>query len=101
MAKMSWLERSKKREKLVAKTSEARKKYKAIIRDANATEAAKDEANRKIQALPRNGSPVRIKNRCQVSGRSRAYIRRFGLSRIAFRELALEGKIPGVRKASW
>ena len=56
---------------------------------------------RKLQALPRNSSPVRIKNRCQVTGRAHAYVRRFGLSRIAFREMALEGKIPGVRKASW
>ena len=58
-------------------------------------------ANRKMQLIPRNASPVRIRNRCALSGRSRAYVRRFGLSRIAFRELALEGKIPGVRKASW
>lgn len=54
-----------------------------------------------LQALPRNSSPVRIKNRCAVTGRSRGYMRSFGLSRIKFRELAREGKIPGVKKASW
>ncbi|MBP6860086.1 MAG: 30S ribosomal protein S14 [Candidatus Pacebacteria bacterium] len=54
-----------------------------------------------LQKLPKNASPVRIKNRCAVSGRSRGYIRAFGLSRIQFRELAREGKIPGVKKASW
>lgn len=101
MAKASWIEREKKRARLVAKTADARKKYKAVIRKLDALPAERDEAIRKLQALPRNGSPVRITNRCQVSGRSKAYIRRFGLSRIAFREMALEGKIPGVRKASW
>mgnify|MGYP002032403155 FL=1 len=54
-----------------------------------------------LQALPKNSSPVRVKNRCAVTGRSRGYMRDFGLSRIAFRELAREGKIPGVKKASW
>lgn len=54
-----------------------------------------------LQKLPRNASPVRLKNRCSVSGRSRGYLRAFGLSRIQFRELAREGKIPGVKKASW
>ena len=55
----------------------------------------------KLQSFPRNSSPVRIHSRCQLTGRSRAYVRRFGLSRIAFRENALQGNIPGVRKASW
>jgi small subunit ribosomal protein S14 len=54
-----------------------------------------------LQKLPRNSSPTRLHSRCNVSGRPRAYMRKFGISRIAFRELALEGKIPGVRKASW
>lgn len=54
-----------------------------------------------LQKLPRNSSPVRIKNRCAITGRRRGYMRDFGLSRIAFRELAREGKIPGVKKASW
>jgi small subunit ribosomal protein S14 len=101
MAKTSSIQRNDKRKKLTAKYAEQRKKLKAVIMSLTATPAEKDTANRKMQALPRNSSPVRIRNRCQVSGRSRAYVRRFGLSRIAFRELALEGKIPGVRKASW
>jgi small subunit ribosomal protein S14 len=55
----------------------------------------------KLQKLPRNASPVRLRNRCSFTGRSRGYIRKFGISRIVFREMALEGKIPGVRKSSW
>lgn len=101
MAKTSSIQRNEKRIKLAAKHNEQRKQLKATIRSLTATQAEKDAAIRKMQALPRNASPVRIRNRCQLSGRSRAYVRRFGLSRIAFRELALEGKIPGVRKASW
>ncbi|MEL7342669.1 MAG: 30S ribosomal protein S14, partial [Bacteroidota bacterium] len=54
-----------------------------------------------LAVLPRNSSPVRLKNRCKITGRGRGYLRRFGISRIKFRELALEGKIPGVKKASW
>ncbi|MBK6494531.1 MAG: 30S ribosomal protein S14 [Gemmatimonadetes bacterium] len=101
MAKTSWIERNEKRKTLTARHREQRTKLKAVIRSLTANEAEKDAAMRKLQALPRNSSPVRIKNRCQVSGRAHAFVRRFGLSRIAFREMALEGKIPGVRKASW
>ena len=77
------------------------KELKTIIRSLTATQSQKETATRKLQALPRNASPVRIRNRCQLSGRPRGFVRRFGLSRIAFRDMALEGKIPGVRKASW
>lgn len=101
MAKTSWIERNKKRKILSAKYLEQRLKLKAIIKSLTATDSEKEQAMRKMQALPRNSAPVRIKNRCQVTGRAHAYVRRFGLSRIAFREMALEGKIPGVRKASW
>ncbi len=101
MAKTSSVERNKKRRVLAARYADQRKKLKATVRSLNTTPDEKDEARRKLEALPRNSSPVRIRNRCQMSGRSRGYLRRFGLSRIAFRELALEGKIPGVRKASW
>ena len=89
MAKASQLARQKKREKLV-------KKY-AVKRAA--LKAAGDWDG--LQKLPKNSSPVRLKNRCSATGRSRGYMRSFGLSRIEFRELALEGKIPGVKKASW
>ena len=101
MAKTSSVQRNDKRKKLAAKYADQRKKLKAVIMSLTATPAEKEVANRKMQLIPRNASPVRIRNRCGLSGRSRAYVRRFGLSRIAFRELALEGKIPGVRKASW
>lgn len=101
MAKTSALMRNKKRIKLAAKWNEERKRLKAIISDQQAGPTDKEQAQRKLQAMPRNASPTRIRNRCQMTGRPRAFVRRFGLSRIAFREMALEGKIPGVRKASW
>ncbi len=89
MAKKSQLARLAKKVKLV-------KKY--AVRRAALKLAGDSEG---LQTLPRNSSPVRLKNRCSISGRSRGYMRTFGLSRIQFRELALEGKIPGVKKASW
>lgn len=89
MAKTSQLARLAKKERLV-------KKYAA---KRAALKAAGDAAG--LQKLPRNSSPVRLKNRCNVTGRSRGYMRVFGLSRIQFREMAREGKIPGVKKASW
>ncbi|MGH7583630.1 MAG: 30S ribosomal protein S14 [Gemmatimonadales bacterium] len=101
MAKTSSIQRNLKRTRLVAKYDAQRKELKAVIRSLTATQSQKEIAIRKLQALPRNASPVRIRNRCQLSGRSRGFVRRFGLSRIAFRDMALEGKIPGVRKASW
>jgi small subunit ribosomal protein S14 len=89
MAKASQLARNRKKIKLVEKYAEKRA----------ALKLAGDSAG--LQKLPRNSSPVRVKNRCAVTGRSRGYMRDFGLSRIQFRELAREGKIPGVKKASW
>lgn len=89
MAKKSVLARNAKRERLAQKFAEKRK----------ALKEAGDYAS--LQKIPKNASPVRIKNRCAITGRSRGYMRDFGLSRIKFRELANEGKIPGVRKSSW
>lgn len=89
MAKRSSVAREAKRRRLVAKYAALRKELKE-----KGDYAA-------LQALPRNSSPSRLHNRCSLSGRPRAYMRKFGLSRIAFRDLALEGKIPGVTKASW
>ena len=89
MAKRSQLARNAKRIKLAARFAAKR----AALKKAGDFDG--------LQKLPRNSSPVRIKNRCVVSGRSRGYLRAFGLSRIVFRELAREGKIPGVKKASW
>lgn len=89
MAKKSQLARKAKKEKL----SERFAKKRADLKAAGDYEG--------LQKLPRNSSPVRIKNRCSISGRSRGYMRAFGVSRIQFRELARDGKIPGVKKASW
>ena len=89
MAKKSWMARQRKRERMVAK-------YAAKRRDLKA--AGDHEA---LQKLPRNASPVRLRNRCSLTGRSRGYIRVFGVSRIVFRDMARQGKIPGIRKASW
>lgn len=89
MAKKSVVARNKKRERMVAKYAEKRAKLKA--------EGAWEE----LQKLPHNSSPVRVNNRCGITGRAHGYMRAFGLSRIKFRELANEGKIPGIRKSSW
>jgi small subunit ribosomal protein S14 len=89
MAKTSIKARQRKRERMVAQYAERR----AALKAAGDFKA--------LDALPKNSSAVRLKNRCQLSGRPRGYIRFFGLSRIAFRDMALNGKIPGVKKASW
>jgi small subunit ribosomal protein S14 len=89
MAKKSVIARQSKRVRLVAKYAKVRGELKA----------AGDYEG--LQSLPRNSNPVRLKNRCGMTGRSRGFMRDFGLSRIKFRELAREGKIPGVRKSSW
>lgn len=89
MAKKSVIAREKKREQLVAKYAKKRAELKA---------AGDYEA---LDKLPRNASPVRLHNRCKLTGRPRGYLRKFGISRVTFREMASEGKIPGVTKASW
>ena len=89
MAKESVKARQKKREKIVALYADRRA----------ALKAAGDYKG--LDLLPKNASPVRLKNRCQLTGRPRGYMRHFGVSRIMFRDMALQGKIPGVRKASW
>lgn len=89
MAKTSTKARERKRQKMVAKYAALRKELK------------EKGDYMGLQKLPRNANPTRLHNRCNVSGRPRGYLRKFGLSRIAFRDLALEGKIPGVVKASW
>lgn len=89
MAKKAWIARNEKRKRTVKKYAEKRRKLK---------EEGKWE---ELQKLPRDASPTRVNNRCSLTGRSRGFIRKYGISRIKFRELALDGKIPGVRKASW
>ena len=101
MPKTSAIERNNKRKKLAAKFAKKREELKAILKDPATTDEAFYAAQKKLQKLPRNSSPTRIRNRCSMSGRPRAYIRKFGVSRITFRELALNGKIPGVIKSSW
>jgi small subunit ribosomal protein S14 len=89
MAKKSWIARERKRRRIAEKYAEKRRTLK---------EAGDFEA---LQKLPRDASPVRQRNRCALTGRSRGYMRDFGVSRIVFRKMAHEGKIPGIRKASW
>jgi len=89
MARESIKARQRKREAMVAKFAEKRA----------ALKAAGDYAA--LDLLPKNASPVRLKNRCQLTGRPKGYMRYFGVSRVTFRDMALAGKIPGVRKASW
>lgn len=100
MAKESMKAREVKREKLVARYAEKRRNLKKIIATSgDLTEAY--EAARKLQLIPKNASPIRLHNRCKITGRPKGYIRQFGLSRIQFREMASAGLIPGVKKASW
>jgi small subunit ribosomal protein S14 len=101
MPKTSAIERNKKRVKLAAKFAAKRAELKASLLNPETTDDEFYAAQKKLQKLPRNSSPTRIRNRCSLSGRPRAYIRKFGVSRITFRELALNGKIPGVVKSSW
>mgnify|MGYP003675627154 CR=1 FL=1 len=101
MPKTSAIHRNLKRKKLVTKFAAKRAELKATLLNPETSDEVFFAAQKKLQKLPRNSSPVRVKNRCSMSGRPRAYIRKFGLSRIQFRELALAGKIPGVIKSSW
>ncbi len=101
MAKKSAIEKNKRRMKLVEKYASKRAELKAIIKDRSRDPEERFEAVLALAKLPRNSSPVRVRNRCMLTGRPRGYYRRFGLSRIALRELASEGKLPGVVKASW
>ncbi len=101
MAKVSITEREKKREKTVAKYAEKRRTLKAIIADRSATDEERWEAQLKLQALPRNASPVRLRRRCGQTGRPRGVYRKFGLGRNKLREAAMRGDIPGLMKGSW
>lgn len=101
MAKTSAIERQKKREKLVRKYAAKRQELKRQSKDLSLSPEERQEARQKLAKLPRNSSPVRLRTRCIVSGRPRAVYKKFMLSRIAFRELAHAGQLPGVHKASW
>ena len=101
MAKKGMIERNKKRQRLVEKYAVLRSERKSVLTNPNTTDEEFYLAQRKLAKLPRNSSKIRLRNRCAVTGRPRAYMRKFRLSRITFRELALQGKIPGVTKSSW
>jgi small subunit ribosomal protein S14 len=101
MAKTSKTVKNEERKQIVARYAERRAALKAAIANPTATDAERQEAYAKLRKLPRDSSKTRIRNRCSMTGRPRAYLRQFGLSRITFREMALQGLIPGVRKASW
>jgi small subunit ribosomal protein S14 len=101
MPKTSAIERNRKRIKLADKHRAKRAELKAILANPQTTDDQFFAAQKSLQKLPRNSSPTRIRNRCSMSGRPRGFKRKFGVSRIQFRELALAGKIPGVVKSSW
>lgn len=101
MAKTSTLEKNQLRKDLVAKFAAKRAELKAILANPNTTDEEFFKAQRALAKLPRNSSPIRVRNRCSLTGRPRGFIGRFGVSRLTFRELALAGKIPGVTKSSW
>ncbi|MCH9632265.1 MAG: 30S ribosomal protein S14 [Chlamydiae bacterium] len=101
MAKQSMVQKQLKRAKMVSKYWERRQKLKAIISNVETNEEDRLEAINALNKLPRDSSRVRSRNRCQLTGRPRGYLRKFKLSRICFREMANTGLVPGVVKASW
>ncbi|MBC8269290.1 MAG: 30S ribosomal protein S14 [Rhodospirillaceae bacterium] len=101
MAKKSVVERNKKRERLAAKFASRRASLKALAKDSSLSLEERFEARLKLAEIPRNASPVRQRLRCQLSGRPRGNYRKFKLSRIALRDLASTGQIPGMVKSSW
>jgi small subunit ribosomal protein S14 len=101
MAKTSSIERNKKRQRLVKKHGARRDELKAILRNPETADEAFFQAQRELFMLPRNSSKIRLRNRCSITGRPRAFIGKFGVSRLTFRELATRGFIPGVTKSSW
>jgi small subunit ribosomal protein S14 len=101
MAKTSKIVRNEQRKALVAKYAERRRALQTTVKSATASDEEKQAAYAQLRKLPRDSSPTRVRNRCAMTGRPRAYLRQFGLSRITFREMALQGLIPGVTKASW
>lgn len=101
MAKLAVINREEKRRKIVAKFAARRAALNAIIHDSKRSDEDRQDAREKLQQLPRDSSPVRLRNRCRLTGRPRGVFRKFGLARNKLREIALRGEIPGVIKASW
>jgi small subunit ribosomal protein S14 len=101
MAKLSQVLRDQRRKKLIEKHKAKRAELRAKLRDPNVSMEEKFQVQKQFAKLPRNSCPTRLKRRCSVSGRARSNYRKFGISRIAMRELALSGQLPGMRKSSW
>jgi len=101
MAKISMIQRELKRSKQVKKYAAKRARLKAVIRDMGQSDEERYDAQLKLQAIPRDASPVRQRNRCRITGRPHGYYRKFGLARNKLREAAMRGDVPGLVKASW
>ena len=101
MAKKSKIAKNLQRMELVARYAERRLELNKIIRSGASSEEEKEEARAKLAGLPRDSNPIRIRNRCALTGRPRGFYRKFGLSRLALRDKALKGELPGVTKSSW
>jgi small subunit ribosomal protein S14 len=101
MAKISMIQRELKRSKQVKKYAAKRARLKAVIRDMSQSDEERYNAQLKLQAIPRDASPVRQRNRCRITGRPHGYYRKFGLARNKLREAAMRGDVPGLVKASW
>lgn len=101
MAKKSKVAKNELRREIASRYAAERAEVKKVISSLTASEEEKAEAIRRLQRMPRDASPTRIRNRCRLTGRPRGFLRKFQMSRIAFRDLALKGEIPGVIKASW
>ena len=101
MAKKSSVAKQKKRERMVKNKWEKREQLKKVIYDMNKTVEERLAAVDSLNKMPKNSSPIRLRNRCQLTGRARGFLRKFKLSRLCFREMANQGLIPGVVKASW
>ena len=101
MAKRSMIERQARRVHTVAKYAKRRTEYRETIRNPKSTDEEKALAQRKLQALPRDSNPVRLRSRCAITGRPHGFYRKFGLARNKLREGTMRGEMPGLRKASW
>jgi len=101
MAKTSMIEREKRREKLVKQHAAKRAKLREIISSPKSTDDEREDAQRKLQSMPRDSASSRLRNRCAITGRPRGVSRKFGLGRTKLRESTMRGDIPGLRKASW
>lgn len=101
MAKKSMIARDAKRARMVARYADKRAELKRRVKDVNLSQEERFAAAQELQQLPRDASPVRMRNRCRITGRPRGYYRKFGLSRNKLREAAMNGEVPGLTKSSW